>query len=134
MRFASSGGNDAISRNVPTWRSGITSRCVSACGLMSRIATKPSPLRTCSPSRYSRQKRHSSGGNETLLRHRGRACPDDAADIAAEEPGRVVVAVAASRAVDEDGVVLAELRAPALQRLLVRECPQARTALLLDRR
>ena len=31
-----------MSRNVSTCRSGMTSRCVSACGLMSWIATKPS--------------------------------------------------------------------------------------------
>ena len=31
-----------MSRNVSTCRSGMTSRCVGACGLMSRIATKPS--------------------------------------------------------------------------------------------
>src|SRR5262249_24121758 len=49
--FTSSGENSQISRNVGTCRSGMTSRCVSARGLMSRTATKPSPLRTWSPSR-----------------------------------------------------------------------------------
>ena len=54
-------GTRAISRNVSMCRSGMTSRCVSACGLMSRIATKPSAARTWSPSRTSLQKRQSSG-------------------------------------------------------------------------
>ena len=66
-----------MSRKVSTCRSGITSRCVSApAGVMSRIATKPSALRTWSPSRYSRQKRQSSGSEDPLLRRgsaRGRA-------------------------------------------------------------
>ena len=37
--------------NDGTCRSGRTSRCVSACGLMSRMATKPSVAATWSPSR-----------------------------------------------------------------------------------
>ena len=77
-RFASSGGNSPTSRNVSTCRSGRTSRCVSAFGSMSRIATKPSAARTWSPSRTSLQKRQSSGSEDTLLRDgarrgRGRA-------------------------------------------------------------
>ena len=54
IRFASSGGNSAISWNDSTCRSGRTSRCVSAWGLMSRIATKPSVAATWSPSRIER--------------------------------------------------------------------------------
>ena len=49
----------ATSRKVSTCRSGMTSRCVSAFGAMSRTATKPSATWTWSASRTSRQKRQS---------------------------------------------------------------------------
>jgi len=51
MRLVSSGVNSPMSRNVSTWRSGMTSRWTSAFGLMSLIATKPSLSATWSPSR-----------------------------------------------------------------------------------
>src|SRR5512133_1968993 len=113
MRFASSGGNSQISRNVGTCRSGITSRCVSARGLMSFTATKPSPLRTWSPSRTSLQKRQSSGSEDPLLRHGSAAHAHELADRCVHEPRRVVVAVPAPGAVDEDDVFGADLRLPA---------------------
>ena len=50
MRPASSSGKSSTSRNVSTWRSGRTRRCVGAFGAMSRIATKPSAAWTWSPS------------------------------------------------------------------------------------
>src|SRR5687768_5373670 len=107
MRFASSGENSATSLKVSTWRSGRTRRCVSAFGLMSRIATNPSPLLTWSPSRASRQKRQSSLGSEDpLLRDGLGADPNELSDrcLRAHEPRRVVVAVAAARTVDEHDV------------------------------
>src|SRR6478752_5587501 len=104
-----------MSRKVSTCRSGITSRCVSACGLISRSATNPSVLWTCSPSRKSLQKRQSSGSDDPLLGDRRSAHPDQLADVAADEPRRVVVAVAAARAVDEHDVAAPDLGAPVLQ-------------------
>src|SRR5579864_9048468 len=93
-------------------RSGMTSRCVSACGLMSRMATKPSMAATCSPSRKSLQKRQSSGSEDPLLRDPRAADADQLADRCVDEPGRVVVAEAAAGAVDENDVVAADLRRP----------------------
>src|SRR5215470_12836303 len=101
-----------MSRNVSTCRSGITRRCVSAWGLMSRIATKPSAALTCSPSRNSLQKKQFSASDDPLLRDGRSADADELADLPAHEPRRVVVAVAAARPVDENEVVTLELRAP----------------------
>src|SRR5438034_3538995 len=115
IRFASSAGNSEISRNESTCRSGITSRWVSAFGLMSRTATKPSAALTCSPSRTSPQKRQSSSSEDPFLRDRSPAHFEELADFAPHEPGRVVIAVPASGPVDEDDVLSAELRTPALQ-------------------
>src|SRR5205807_9261593 len=114
IRFASSAGNSEISRKLGMWRSGITSRCVSAFGLISRIATKPSAAWTCSPSRASSQKRQSSGSENPLLRDGLAANGHELADGSAHEPRRVVVAVPAAGAVDEHDVLAAELRPPAL--------------------
>ena len=116
-----------MSRNVSTCRSGRTSRCVSACGLMSRIATKPSVFATWSPSRTSLQKRQSSGdiGEDPLLRDRAPADGDELAERTVDEPGRVVGAVAAAGPVDEHDVAAADLRAPSARG---RPRPRARAA------
>src|SRR6266571_6123933 len=105
MRFASSTGNASTSRNVSTWRSGMTKRWVSAFGLMSRTATKPSASWTWSPSRYRRQKRQSSGSADPLLGDRRSTHLDERADGRVDEPGRVIRAVSAAGAVDEHLVV-----------------------------
>src|SRR4051812_16163290 len=106
------------------WRSGMTSKCVSAFGLMSRIATNPSAARTWSPVRASSQKRQSSGSEDPLLRRFAGAGPDELADLAAHEPGRIVAAVAAARAVDQHDVLAADLRAPEPQARLERQLAQ----------
>src|SRR6188508_1849350 len=123
MRAASSSGNASTSRNVSTWRSGRTSRCVSAIGAMSRIATKPSARETWSPSATSRQKRQPSrgDGNDPLLRETDGSRGNEAADLGVDEPWRVVVPVSAPGPVDEDEVGRAELRAPAPPAELVGE-------------
>src|SRR5919201_1570579 len=110
--FVSAGANWSTSRNVSTCRSGITRRCVSAFGLMSRIATTPGPVQTCSPSRYSRQKRQSSGSEDSLLGDLSCADANELADVPVDEPRRVVVAVTAPRPVDQDEVFAPDLRAP----------------------
>src|SRR5512133_4277086 len=134
IRFASSGSNSPISRKLGTCRSGITSRCTSARGLMSSIATKPSASRTWSPSLYSRQNRQSSGSEDPLLRDGPRADRDELADRRIDQPGRIVVAVAAAGAIDEHDVIRAELRAPALDARGVRDRAQPRPPVLLERR
>src|SRR5689334_9138406 len=126
MRFDSSAGNSEISRKLETWRSGSTSRCVSALGAMSRMATNPSASWTWSPSRTSWQNRQSSGSADPLLGHLGAAHVHELADRRVDEPRRVVVAVAASRAVDEDDVLAAELPAPAGEARHLRRLAQGR--------
>src|SRR5437763_9338487 len=136
MRLDSSAVKSAISRKLGTCRSGMTSRCVSACGLMSRIATKPSVAAMWSPSRYNRQNKQSSGSEDPLLRDGGAANTYELTDRqrARDEPGRVVVPVAAPGAVDEDDVVAPDLRVPAGEARFVRRCPQACAPLLLHLR
>src|SRR5262245_36953938 len=131
MRFDSSAGKSEISRKLDTWRSGRTSRCVSAFGAMSLIATKASPSWTCSPSRTSWQNRQSSGSADPLLRHLGGPHPDELADRRLDEPRRVVVAVAPTGAVDEDDVLAPELLAPAGETGHSRRLAQARASLPL---
>src|SRR5262249_5082684 len=134
IRSSSAASNSSISRKLAMWCSGITSRCVWACGLMSRIATRPSVAATWSPSRYSVQKRHSgSGGTDALLGDGGAPDADVRADRRVDEPRRVVVAVAAAGAVDEHDVVTAELRTPALEAGFVRGGAPACAAVLLLR-
>src|SRR5438105_7607875 len=133
IRFASSGGNWSMSRNVSTWRSGMTSRCVSACGLMSRTATNPSVSATWSPSRYNLQKRQSSGSENSLLRDRLRAHAHQLADGSVHEPRRVVVAVAAAGSIDEDDVLGPELGAPACERRRLRSRAKPRAPVFLHR-
>ena len=84
-----------------------------ACGLMSRIAAKPSAFATWSPSRASLQKRQSSGSEDPLLHDRCAADRHELAHRRVDEPGRVVGAVAAARPVDENDVLPADLRRPA---------------------
>src|SRR5262245_49918707 len=112
-------------------RSGRTSRCTSACGLMSRIATKPSAAWTWSPSAYRLQKRQSSGSDDPLLGDGEPARADEVAGLPLHEPGRVVVAVAPSGPVDEDDVVPPQLGAPVGEAGDVRGLAQARASLLL---
>src|SRR5690349_5092952 len=132
MRSDSSAGNSEISRNESTCRSGMTSRCVSALGLMSRMATKPSEELTWSPSRKSWQKRQSSGSENPLLRDRSPKHGNELADLAAQEPRRVVVAVTAARSIDEDEILAADLRAPAFEAGEARLLAQAGAPLPLD--
>src|SRR6266550_1610507 len=99
---------------------------------MSLIATKPSASRTWSPSLNKRQKRQSSGSENPLLGDRRRAHAHELPDASVDEPRRVVVAVAAARAIDQNDVFRAELRAPALEAGLVRESAQPAAPLLLD--
>src|SRR3954468_12253553 len=101
---------------------------------MSLIATNPFAWCTYVPWRTIPQKRQSSRcfGTDALLGDRRGAHPDDPADGRVDEPGRVVVAVAAARPVDEHRVLGAELAVPAANAQLVRERAQARAALLLD--
>src|SRR2546421_10243923 len=134
IRFASSCGNWSMSRNVSTWRSGMTSRCVSAFGLMSRTATNPSVSATWSPSRYSLQKRQSSGSEYSLLRDRLRAHAHQLADGSVHEPRRIVVAVAAAGSIDEDDVLGPELAAPAFERRRLGGRTKPSTAFLLHGR
>src|SRR5437764_11343717 len=133
MRRDSFASKAPTSRKVSTWRSGITSTCTGAFGLMSLIATKPFALCTYAPSRAMLQKRQSSCGfgTDPLLRDGGRAHADERADRRVDEPRRVVVTVAAAGSVHEHGVVRADLGAPVPQAQLVRERAQPRTALLL---
>src|SRR5262245_55488829 len=133
MRPASSSGKAETSLNVSTWRSGRTSRWVSATGLMSRIATKPSAAWTWSPSATSRQKRHSSRGDgkDALLRQADSTGADELAYRRVDEPGRVVVAVAAARPVDQHVVGRPELRLPAPSAELVGKRAQPRATLFL---
>src|SRR5437867_4478686 len=63
----------------------------------------------------------SSGSENPLLRDRAPAYRDQLADGSGDEPRRVVVAVAASRPVDEDHVLTADLLAPAPQARLPRK-------------
>src|SRR2546423_8233887 len=133
MRFASSGGSSATSRKLSTWRSGRTSRWVSAFGLMSRIATKPSVFATWSPSRTRRQKRQSSGSEDPLLRDVRATHPHERADRAGDAPRAIVVAVAAPGPVDEHGVLAADLRPPPRQAGGVGIGAQAGAPLLLHR-
>src|SRR5690349_19189981 len=126
MRFASRASNSETSRNVSTWCSGSTSTCTGACGLMSLIATNPLPLCTYAPSRAMLQKRQSSRrfGKDPRLRHGRCAHAHELAHRRVDEPRRVVVAVAATGAVDEHRVEAAHLRVPAAQAQLVRQGTQ----------
>src|ERR1700675_4387531 len=115
-----------MSLNVSTCRSGSTRRCVSASGLMSRIATKPSALCTWSPSATSPQKRQSScsDGKDSLLGECNGARFDQPTDLRIEQPGRVVVAIASPGPVDENTIRRAHLRLPPPVTELIRELAQ----------
>src|SRR6266478_4763336 len=82
------------------------------------------------------QKRQSSGGDgkDALRRDCLRPYLNELADRRVDEERRVVVAIAAARAVDEHEVAGAKLRSPATLFELIRECAQSRAALLLDGR
>src|SRR6187549_1426912 len=133
MRFASSAGKSPISLKLEMCRSGRTSRCTSACGLMSRIATKPSPEWTWSPSAYSEQNRQSSGSENPLLGDCARSGTDEVSRVCLEEPGRVVVPVSAAGPVDQDEILVAELLPPVRDASGLRGLAQARASLLLHR-
>src|SRR5687767_12702173 len=80
---------------------------------MSRTATKPSPLRTWSPSRTSPQKRQSGcDTDDSLSGHRATARSNERTDRRVEEPWRVVVPVAAAGSIDEHEIRPTDLRAP----------------------
>src|SRR5437016_288180 len=98
---------------------------------MSRIATNPSPVRTWSPSPTRRQNRQSSGSDDPLLCDRSAADAYERADGSVDEPGRIVVAVAAPRPVDEHGVLASDLGLPAGAARGVRGRSQTAAALLL---
>src|SRR4051794_16009850 len=136
MRFDSFASKAATSRKVSTWRSGITRTWTGACGLMSLIATKPLPLCTYAPSRAMLQKRQPSCcfGKDPLRGEAGGTNAYERADGRVDEPRRVVVAVPAAGAVDEDRIVAAELFAPSAQAEVVREGAQTSAALLLHLR
>src|SRR6266576_4922094 len=136
MRFDSFASKASTSRKVSTWRSGITRTWTGAFGLMSLIATKPLPLCTYAPSRAMLQKRQSSCcfGNDSLLGDPGGADAHERADGRVDQPGRVVVAVPAARAVDEHRVFSTELAEPAAEAEVVRERAQARATFLLHLR
>ena len=124
--FASSAGNSPMSRKVSTCRSGITSRCVSACGLMSRSATKPSALcdvialveRAC---RTDSRQAATIPSSVTAAARTRISSPTSPLD----EPWRVVVPVATSGPIDEDDVVAAELRTP-VREARARDCARRR--------
>src|SRR5215213_10010032 len=100
---------------------------------MSLIATNPFALATWAPSLTMPQKRQSSrcDGNDALLADCGCPHAHELADAADDEERRVVVAVSAAGPVDEDDVLIAQLRAPAAPLQLVRQRAQPRTPLLL---
>src|SRR5262249_52464356 len=105
-------------------------RWTSARGLMSSIATKPSVRLTtvagASPLAI-RQKMQSAwlGSEDPLLRHPGSAHPDELADHAVDEPGRVVVPATAPPASDQNEVLATDLSAPVAQQGVVRLGSQA---------
>ena len=90
---------------------------MSAFGAMSRIATKPSATGTWSPSRTSVQKRQRQA-QDTLFGDGRPANGDELAHRRVDEPGRVVVAVAAAGTVDEDDVLAPTFAASARGRLV----------------
>src|SRR5262249_33607308 len=101
---------------------------------MSRIATTPGPLRTWSPSRYSWQKRQSSGSEDPFLRDACGAHADELTDGGVDEPRGVVVAVSATRTVDEHEILASDLCLPACKRCGVGGRAQAGAAVLLHGR
>src|SRR6476619_1717305 len=124
-----------MSRKVSMCCSGMTSRWTSAFGLMSSIARSPSPRFTTvagsSPASILQTMQSGSRSEDPLLRHRRTADSDELANRSVDEPRRVVVAVAAARAVDEDDVLGTDLLAPAPHARVVRERAQPRAPLLL---
>src|SRR5581483_3574830 len=133
MRLSSAAVNSAMWWKLSMCRSGMTSRCVGAWGLMSRMATKPSVAATWSPCRYSVQKRQSSGTANPILGHVDAADGDELAHRSVDEPRRVVVAVAAAGTVDEHDVVAAHLGVPPRAGCLVGQLAQARASFSLRR-
>src|SRR5262245_23636421 len=114
-----------MSRNVSTCRSGRTSRWTGALGLMSSIATKPSAAWTWFPSRTSLQKRQSGcEANDSLLGQVDGAHSDERALPRVYQPRRVVVAVPAARAIDENGLLAAELSRPSAPARLGGQSPE----------
>src|SRR3954452_14959837 len=103
---------------------------------MSLIATNPFALCRYAPSLAMLQNRQPSccfGTNALLARGR-RANTYERTDGRLDQPRRIVVAVAASRAVDEHCVLGADLALPVRQAQLVREGAQPCATLLLHRR
>ena len=115
-------------------RSGMTSRCVCACGLMSRMATSRRSRRRGRPrGRACRRGSRAQAARMPSSVTRRAANADECADRCIDEPRRIVVAVAATRAVDEHNVISADLRAPAREAGFVRRSAETRAAFLLLR-
>src|SRR4029077_6726404 len=102
---------------------------------MSSIARSPSPRLTIvagsSPAWILQKMQSGSRSKDPLLRHRRTADSDEFPNRRVDEPRRVVVAVAAARAVDEDDVLGTDLLAPAAHARVVRERAQPGAPLLL---
>src|SRR6266851_3181930 len=101
---------------------------------MSRIATKPSAFATWSPSWTSRQKRQSSGSENPLRRDTGPADTDELSDRRLDEPGRVIVPVAAAGPINEDDVICTDLLTPARETRRFRRCAKPGAPILLHLR
>src|SRR6266436_68713 len=98
---------------------------------MSRIATKPSAFATWSPSWTSRQKRQSSGSENPLRCDARPADTDKLSDRRLDEPGRVIVPVAAAGSINEDDVIYADLLTPARETCRFRRCAEPGAPILL---
>src|SRR5215211_5496433 len=102
---------------------------------MSFTAMKPSPLRTCSSSATSLQKKQSGWDTgHPFLEHLDRPDADELADGRVDEPWRVVVAVALPRSVDEDDVGRPDLLTPATPARFPRCLAESCAAFLLHGR
>src|SRR5690242_3315913 len=105
-----------MSRKVSMCSSGMTSRCTSAFGLMSSIASRPSARLTTvdgtSPAWILQKMQSGSRSEYPLLRDRAAADPHELADGGVHQPRRVVVAVAAAGPIDEHDVFLPHLVPP----------------------
>ena len=90
-------GTSPTSRNVSTCRSGRTSRCVGACGAMSRIATKPvrrvDVVALADEPAEEAVRRQAATASTPSSETPDRACAcTNVPDARVDEPGRVVVA------------------------------------------
>src|SRR5262245_17673620 len=104
---------------------------------MSSIATKPSARLTtvagASPATILQKMQSASGSDDPFLRDGRSADSDEGADRRVDEPGRVIVAVAATRTIDQYEVLAPDLLAPAPSACRIGLRPQPRSSLALDR-